>query len=196
MGTILLQLTAVIYLLATGSFILYLFVPRDPFSRLSPLALLAGFIIHTIALGVYFVNAGYPAVTQLPEALSFYSWLMVAVYLLVQLKYRLTVLGCLIGPLAFLMSVGAFTFGTGVEQLPPSLRTYWLPLHVTLALLGNAVFALAFGVSVLYLLQEYKLKSKKSIIFYKHFPSLDTLDRLNYVFLVWGFPFMTLGIIT
>ena len=196
MGTILLQITAVIYLLATGSFILYLFVPRDPFSRLSPLVLLAGFIIHTIALGVFFVNAGYPAVTQLRDALSFYSWLMVGVYLLVQLKYRLTVLGCLIGPLAFLMSLGAVTFGIGVEELPPSLRTYWLPLHVTLAFLGNAVFALAFAVSVMYLLQEYELKSKKAIIFYKHFSSLETLDRLNYIFLVWGFPFMTLGIIT
>ena len=188
MGNILLQLTAVIYLLATASFILYLYVPREPFSRLSPHALLGGFIIHSIALGVYFVNAGYPAVTQFREALSFYSWLMVGVYLLVQLKYRLTVLGCLISPLAFLMSVGAITFGSEVEELPPSLRTYWLPLHVTLALLGNAVFALAFGVSVMYLLQEYELKSKKAIIFYKHFSSLETLDRLNYVFCSGGSP--------
>ena len=30
----------------------------------------------------------------------------------------------------------------------------------------------------------------------KRFPSLESLDRLNYVLLGWGFPFMTLGIIT
>ncbi len=196
MDIILLQITAVIYLFATGSFILYLFIPRGRFSRISPLLLLSGFLIHTAALGVYFLHTGYPAVAQFPEALSFYSWLMVGVYLLVQLKYRLTVLGCFIAPLAFLMSLAAFTFSAGGGELPQALRTYWLPLHVTLAYLGNAVFALAFGVSVMYLHQEYEVKNKKKIILHSHFPSLETLDRFNYVFLVWGFPLMTLGIIT
>ncbi|MFQ5851057.1 MAG: inner membrane protein YpjD [Candidatus Binatia bacterium] len=196
MDVTLLQLAAVSYLLATGSFILYLVLPKDFLSRISPLFVLAGFLIHTAALGVYFFYTGYPAVTQFREALSFYSWLMVGVYLLVQFKYRLTVLGCFIAPLAFLMSLAAFTFGAGGGELPPSLKTYWLPLHVTLALLGNAVFALAFGVSVVYLLQEYQLKNKKVTVLHKHYPSLESLDRLNYVFLVWGFPLMTLGIIT
>ena len=141
-------------------------------------------------------QAGFPAVTQFREALSFYSWLMVGVYILVQLKYRLTVLGCFIAPLAFLMSLSALAFGADGGELPPALKTYWLPLHVTLAFLGNAVFALAFGVSVVYLLQEYELKKKKAIILRKPFSSLEKLDRLNYIFLVWGFPLMTLGIIT
>ena len=30
----------------------------------------------------------------------------------------------------------------------------------------------------------------------KRFPSLEALDKLNYVLLVWGFPLMTLGILT
>ncbi len=196
MDVTLLQLTAAIYLLATGSFILYLVLAKDFFSHLSPLIVLSGFLIHTAALGVYFFNTGYPAIAQFREALSFYSWLMVGVYLLVQLKYRLTVLGCFIAPLAFLMSLAAITFGVGGGELPPTLKTYWLPLHVTLAFLGNAFFALAFGVSVMYLLNEYQLKNKKVSALLKHFPSLERLDRLNYVFLIWGFPLMTLGIIT
>ena len=138
MDVTLLQLTAVIYLLATGSFILYLVLAKDFFSHISPLIVLSGFLIHTAALGVYFFNTGYPAIAQFREALSFYSWLMVGVYLLVQLKYRLTVLGCFIAPLAFLMSLAAITFGVGGGELPPTLKTYWLPLHVTLAFLGNA----------------------------------------------------------
>ncbi|MBI4487472.1 MAG: cytochrome c biogenesis protein CcsA [Deltaproteobacteria bacterium] len=196
MDVTLLKVTAVFYLLGTGSFIVYLVLLRDFFSRLSPLILLSGFLVHTSALGVHFFYTGYPAVTQFREALSFYSWLMVGVYLLVQFKYRLTILGCFIAPLAFLMSLAAFTFGAGAEELPPGLKTYWLPLHVTFAFLGNAVFALAFGVSLMYLLQEYQLKNKKLTVLYRRFPSLETLDRLNYVFLVWGFPLMTLGIIT
>ncbi len=196
MDITLLKVTAVFYLLGTGSFIIYLVLLRDFFSRVSLFILVGGFLVHTFALGVHFFQSGYPEVTQFREALSFYSWLMVAVYLLVQLKYRLTVLGSFIAPLAFLMCLAAFAFGTGAEELPPGLKTYWLPLHVTLAFLGNAVFALASGVSLMYLLQEYQLKKKKMKVLHEHFPSLETLDRLNYIFLVWGFPLMTLGIIT
>lgn len=196
MDVTLLKITAVFYLLATGSFIIHLVLLRHFLSRLSPLLLLGGFLIHTSALGAHVFQSGYPTVTQFREAISVYSWLMVAVYLLVQLKYRLTVLGSFISPLAFLMSLAAFAFGTGSEELPPGLKTYWLPLHVTLAFLGNAVFALAFGVSLMYLVQEYQLKKKKMMALRVRFPSLETLDRLNYIFLVWGFPLMTLGILT
>lgn len=196
MDITLLKITAVFYLLATGSFILHLALLRDFFSRLSPLLLLGGFLAQSGALGVHFFQSGYPAVTQFREALSFYGWLMVGAYLVVQLKYRLTVLGSFVSPLAFLMSLAAFAFGAAGGEIPPGLKTYWLPLHVTLAFLGNAVFALASGVSLIYLVQEYQLKNKKMPVLYKRFPSLETLDQLNYVFLVWGFPLMTLGIVT
>ncbi len=196
MDITLLKITAVVYLLATLSFIFYLAFLKESASRLSPLILLGGFVIHTAALGVHFFQAGYPGVTQFREALSFYSWLMVAVFLIVQLQYRLTVLGSFIAPLAFLMSLAAVAFGSGSGELPEELKTYWLPIHVTLAFLGNAVFALAFGVSFIYLFQEYQLKHKKMNLLRKHFASLESLDRLNYVFLIWGFPFMTLGILT
>ncbi|MCZ6623846.1 MAG: cytochrome c biogenesis protein CcsA [Deltaproteobacteria bacterium] len=196
MDVTLLKVTAAIYLFATGTFIADLVFPKDSFSRLSPLLVLGGFLIHTAAFTYSCIYGSYPTLTELRDAISFYSWLMVGVYLLVQLKYRLTILGCFIAPLAFIMSLAAFTLSTGSEAIPPAIRTYWLPIHVTLALSGNAVFALAFGVGVLYLLEEYQLKRKKMAVLHTRLPSLETLDRLNYVFLVWGFPLMTLGIIT
>ncbi len=173
MDITLLKLTAILYLLASASFVLYVFFVRDSVSNLSPIILFSGFVLHTAALG-----------------------LLVAGYLLMQIKYRLAILGAIIAPLAFLMTLAAFAFGTGGGELPPDLKTYWLPLHVTLAFLGNAVFALAFGVSLMYLLEESYLKRKKMTSVMKRFPSLEALDRLNYVLLVWGFPLMTLGILT
>ena len=196
MDVTLLSLTAIIYFLATGSFITYDFFLKDSVSRLSPLILFSGFGVHTTALGIHFFQTGYPGLADFREALSFYSWLMVAGYLLVQLKYRLTVLGSIIAPLAFLMTLAAFAFGANGGELPPGLKTFWLPVHVTLAFLGNAAFALAFGVSLIYLLQEHHLKHKKMTSLMKRFPSLEALDRLNYVLLVWGFPLMTLGILS
>ena len=195
MSLILFKLTAILYLIATGSFIFYV-VRRDIVSRLPPLILGAGFIVHTLALSAYFMREGFPALTEMREALLFKSWLMVACYLLIQIKYRLTVLGGIIAPLAFLMSLAGIAFGSGSGEIPPDLNTFWLPLHVTSAFLGNAVFALAFGVSLIYLLQERRLKHKRMTALMKRFPPLESLDRLNYVLLGWGFPFMTLGIIT
>jgi len=196
MDVTILKIAALFYLLAGVSFALYVFFQRDIVSKLSPLIVACGFAAHTLALGVHFFQTGYPNVTQFREALSLYSWVMVAAYLIVHFKYRLAVLGSIIAPLAFLMTLAAFAFGTGSEALPPELKTYWLLVHVTVAFLGNAAFALAFGVSLIYLLAERQLKHKKMTLLMKRFPSLETLDRLNYIFLVWGFPLMTLGIVS
>jgi cytochrome c-type biogenesis protein CcsB len=196
MDIILLKLTALLYLLATGSFIFYVLLIRESVAKLSVAILTAGFLLHSSAIGVHLAQTGYPNITQFREALSFYSWLMVAGFLVVQFKYRLTILGSIIAPLALMMTLGEFAFGAGREELPAGLKSYWLAIHVSLAFLGNAAFALAFGVSIIYLLQEHRLKQKKMTTLMKRFPSLETLDRLNYVLLVWGFPFMTLGIVT
>jgi cytochrome c-type biogenesis protein CcsB len=196
MEIFLLKATAFLYLAATVCFILCLVAPKPSLAKAAPLVLFIGYCVHTLAFGSLFLRDGFLAVTQFRETLSFYSWLMTGVFLLAQLKYRLTVLGSIIAPLAFLMTFSGFAFAGGAQELPEALETYWLPLHVTFALLGNAVFALAFGVSLVYLFEEHQLKKKKLPIFTRQLPSLETLDRLNVVFLVWGFPLMTLGIIT
>jgi cytochrome c-type biogenesis protein CcsB len=195
MDTALLEVTAVIYLIGSGGFIAYLVLLKDFLLRISPFLLLAGFVVHTVALALHFVEIGYLAPAEFGDALWFYSWLMVGLYLVIQFKYRLTVLGSIIAPLAFLMSVSAFAVGKSGD-LPQELKTYWLPLHVSFAFLGNALFALAFGVSVMYLVLEHQLKKKKMNLLIQRFPPLESLDRLNYALIVWGFPLMTLGIIT
>lgn len=195
MDVILSSLTAVTYLLAAGAFFLYL-LRRETATGLPTALLFGGFIVHTFALASRFFRAGFAAVAIMGEALLFYGWLMVGIYLLIQLKYRLAVLGSIIAPLAVLMTLAGFAVGKGVGDIPPGFETFWLPLHVTLAFLGNAFFGLAFAVSLIYLLQERHLKHKKMTALMKRFPSLESLDRLNYSLLIWGFPLMTLGILT
>jgi cytochrome c-type biogenesis protein CcsB len=69
-------------------------------------------------------------------------------------------------------------------------------VHVTLAFLGYAVFAIAFIAGIMYLLQERRVKRKKFSPLYFRLPSLDTLDSINYKCLTFGFPLMTMGIIS
>jgi cytochrome c-type biogenesis protein CcsB len=195
MDVTLLKITAIIYLFAAGSYFYFVF-RKDSGARLPPVSLALGFAFHTVALGLRFIDEGFAAVALMGEALMFKSWLMVAIYLVMQLKFPLSVLGGIVAPLAFLMCLAAVTFGKGGAAIPTALESFWLPVHVTLAFLGNAVFALAFGVSLIYLLQERHLKHKKMTALMRRFPPLESLDRINYLLLVWGFPLMTLGILT
>jgi hypothetical protein len=41
----------------------------------------------------------------------------------VQLKYRLAILGGIIAPLAFLMTLAPLALGRGANEIPPALQT-------------------------------------------------------------------------
>ena len=82
-------------------------------------------------------------------------------------------------------------------MLPATLRSVWLPIHVTLAILGYAMFVLAASVSLVYLVYESKLKSKRALgPANEGAPSLEKLDRINYRLLGWGFLMLSLAIVS
>jgi cytochrome c-type biogenesis protein CcsB len=83
-----------------------------------------------------------------------------------------------------------------MKPLSPMLSSYWLPIHTSFAFVGNAIFFAGFLVSIVYLLIEKGIKRKKMREISGRFPSLETLDHINYKCMSFGFPFLTLGIIT
>jgi cytochrome c-type biogenesis protein CcsB len=196
MELFLLKITLVAYLVAAGALGLYLLV-LHPLPRVLGLTvLLAAFLGHGGAIIARSLAAGHVAVTTDYEALSLFAWLIVGVYLAVERRYRLPAVGAVVASLAFVVSLGAFAFYSGVRELPPNLRSAWLLVHVALAFLGNAVLGLAFCVSLVYLFHERQLKEKRVSKSMRRLPSLETLDQLNYRALSWGFPLLTLGIVT
>jgi cytochrome c-type biogenesis protein CcsB len=76
------------------------------------------------------------------------------------------------------------------------LQSYWLGIHTVLAFIGDAAFAMAFGIGLMYLVQEHYVKSKHLGGLFKRLPSLQTLDEINYRLITIGFPFLSLAIIT
>ena len=75
-------------------------------------------------------------------------------------------------------------------------KNFWLVSHVIAVFIGEAAFALAGGLGVLYLIQESAIKTKKHRFFFKRLPSLDLLDATGYTCIVVGFTLLTLGLIT
>jgi len=190
------QVALFIYLLGTGASLAYLISLRKRLSRTGAFSLALGFIVHSLALLSRYIEAGYTPITNLHESLSFFAWSIVGVYLLLYLKYRLDVLAAFVSPLAAALIILASLFPKEIIPVAPVLDSFWLPIHVIFAFMGDAMFALCFAVSVMYLIQERQIKSKKIGPFYHRLPALQVLDELNYRCLTFGFPLLTLGIIT
>ena len=174
---ILLRLALLLYLAGTVCGGLSLVNPRDALRRATSFSLAAGFLLQGAAIIARSFEVGTIAVATLADQGSLFACLLVGVYLLAQLRYRLAVLGAMVGPIGF---VGALVAHGGAQDVPPLLKSPWLPVHVTLAFLGNAAFALAFLVSLVYLWQEKQLKSHSIGQMTRRMPPLETLDNVNF----------------
>ena len=185
----------VLYLVATFGFVGHLLLGREWPRRVAMAALASAFGAETVGLVVRAVALGNGMLNSFHDQLSLLAWLIVGIYLGVQMRYHLAVLGALVSPLAFLLTLSSYLVFSGAQQLPDQLQTAWLPAHVAPAFLGYAMFAVASCVSLVYLLQERQVKAKRRGLF-RRLPSLETLDDLNYRCVAWGFALFTIGIVT
>jgi cytochrome c-type biogenesis protein CcsB len=194
--TLLFNLTMLVYLLATVLYLVAMVGRRPLPGRIGRWVLVVGVLLHAGSFAVRHAAAGGAPVTSLHESLSFFAWCLVLLFLLLDLRFRLSVMGAFASPLALLLMIGSALSPDVIVPLDPMLRTWLFPVHITFAFLGNAAFALSFGAGVMYLIQDRMLKSKRFTGIYRMLPSLDTLDKVNYTCLSFGFPLMTLGIIS
>jgi cytochrome c-type biogenesis protein CcsB len=194
MAAVFFMVTMALYFAATVSFLALLLRRADALSTVSLTITAAGFTTHTIALVARMVGATGVSPPSIHEALSFFSWMLILVFLAVEFRHRLHVLGSFIVPLALVSLVSAAALPETVPTLQPVFRTLWV--HVALSMLGTVGFAVAFVAGVMYLIQDGLLKSKRFNVLYSKLPALDVLDELNQQSIVLGFPLLTLGIIT
>ena len=146
----------------------------------------AGLAGNTVALIVRSVLSGHPPVTNLFEYLSFFAWAIVVAFLLAWRRKGLELLTVFAAPVAFAMMVMASLFPSRIEQqLIPALQSYWLWIHVSLAVLAEAAFAVAFVASILHLVGGrggFRSGSRA-----------DALDAVTYRAIGLGFPLFTIG---
>ena len=194
MAAVWFMVTMVLYFVATASFLTYLLRRSEALSKVSLWITAVGFVSHTIALMTRMVATSPSSSPSLHEALSFFSWMLILVFLAVEFRHRIHVLGSFMVPLALVSLVSAAALPETVPTLEPVFKTLWV--HVTLSMLGTVGFAVAFVAGVMYLIQDRLLKSKRFNVLYSKLPALDFLDHLNQQSIVVGFPLLTLGIVT
>jgi cytochrome c-type biogenesis protein CcsB len=186
----------VIYVISMVFSFIYLSRPRKPLMKWTAVSLGVGFLTQTISLLIRYYQSGHFPITNLHESLTFFAWGLALFILIIHFRYGISVLFSFATPIVVLFVSLSLTVPIGPLTLAPILESIWLPIHVTLAFLGDAIFALTFCLSIMYLIQEHRIKKKKIGKITSLLPSLTLLDQLNYRLLTIGFPLLTLGIIT
>lgn len=156
---------------------------------------LAGFILRWVES--YQLGIGHAPLSNLYESLVFFAVTVVVVSLVVEHRLRNHVIGLVATPLAFLAMAYASlspSINDRIQPLIPALKSNWLIAHVITCFIGYAAFAVAFGISLAYLVK--RLDPDNTRPFISLFPPLAALDELILQLVKFGFLFLTVGIIT
>jgi cytochrome c-type biogenesis protein CcsB len=141
---------------------------------------------------------GHAPLTNMYESIVFFVWTVSTIYLAVERLYKNKTIGGFVIPLAFLGLAYASLLEDSkkvIEPLIPVLKSNWLIAHVFTCFVGYAAFAIAFGVSVMYLVRNFSGSEYESGLLAR-LPEQAVLDELTHQLIMFGFLFLTVGIIT
>ena len=114
-----------------------------------------GYLLMSLGLGTRWAALSYWPVSNAFEAPLAFSWMIVTVYLVAEVRMRTRIVGWAV----FLIVLGLsgyslFAFGSGskvIDPLKPALQSNWLHIHVGMAMLSYSFFALGGALSLTYL---------------------------------------------
>jgi len=184
--------------------------PRYLWARIATALTWLGFLFHVAADVLRGIAAERVPWANMYEFALTGTMLIVAVFLGVLFRYDLRFLGAFITGLVVVLLGGAtLAYYVAVQPLMDPLKSVWLVIHVFVASLSTAFFALAFALSVLQLFQTHRetraLRIESGAIeapatpsrsgLLRILPTADALESLAYRFAIIGFIFWTFTLI-
>ncbi len=182
--------------------------PGDPapqrfmMARIGTSLMTLAWVLHLAATVTRGIHAGRVPWANLYEFAMMGTLLIVAVFLVVLTRLDLRFLGTFItGLIVVLLGLAATNFYVDVTPLMDPLKSVWLVIHVFVASLGTAFFALAFALSVIQLMQSRRERlisegaEKTGPGFLRTFPGSERLESMAYRFTIIGFILWTFTLI-
>lgn len=156
-------------------------------------AAIAAFFFHFVSLAEMLNAAHHRLPVDAHELQILLALVLSAAFLTVYWRYGTVSLGVFVLPLVFLLGLIP-AFAPGQQQSGLVLNSsVWIFLHIALILAAYAALFLSLLASLLYLIQERRLKQKKPG--FKWLPPLETIDQIALKTLLFGFPCMTAGLL-
>ena len=161
-------------------------------------ATLAGAFFHFVSLVETAVAAHRALPVDTHETLSLLGLLLALAFLLLTARYKTVSFGIFLLPVTVLFTIVP-AFRPGHETIAyPFIRTTWLLLHIALLLAAYAALFISLVASLLYLIQERRLKQKRAAanqVKGLWLPPLENLDQIALKSLLFGLPCMTAGLL-
>ncbi|MFO0724854.1 MAG: cytochrome c biogenesis protein CcsA [Myxococcota bacterium] len=159
--------------------------------------------LHAGALVARAIDLGAFPITSVHDGMSAFGLMSAAALVMVARRLLIPQALVLGAPFLAVVTLGAAVFEP-TQVVPEALRSVWLGVHIALALGGDAALAVAGIVAIIYLIQERRLKTKRSPkqAQSRHatsphaLPALELLDRASVRLIALGFPLMTLGLVS
>jgi cytochrome c-type biogenesis protein CcsB len=194
-----LSIITFVYGLAAVLYITYWIFKRQLPGMLATLISIVGVVGNTAGIMLrwvesYRIGIGHAPLSNMYESLVFFSWAIVVIYLIIEHKYKNRIIGAFTTTFAFLAMAYASlspNVNDRIQPLIPALKSNWLIAHVITCFLGYAAFAIACGISLTYLFKQGGMKSSNT-----NFSGQNFLDELTHQMVMFGFLFLSIGIIT
>jgi len=201
-SSIILSVTTYIYALAAFLYIFSWVFKKPSASKAALWVTVAGIVANSAGIIARWVESynmgiGHAPFSNLYESLIFFSWTIAVIFVVIDRKYKVPIVGTFTVPLAFLALAYASlspNISEQIQPLLPALKSNWLIAHVITCFIGYSAFAIAFGISIMYLVKQGRGKEKGGWV--GLLPDVDALDALSYQLIMFGFLFLTVGIIT
>jgi ABC-type uncharacterized transport system permease subunit len=170
---------------------------RKVLTRITLPAVGLGVVFHFVSLVENAMFSGTLAPTSMHGVESLLAFVLMVFFFVLYARFRATSPGLAVFPLVFWLTFSASSYASPNEPSAPIfVSAQWIYIHVALILVGYSALLFSFIASILYLIQERNLKSKTGMRgFWSRLPALATIDEIGFKCLIWGFPFMTLGLI-
>lgn len=197
----LLGITTFTYLFSTLLYVAILVFKAEKLGTIATVFTAIALVIQTVGLGLrwyesYELGFGHAPLTNMYESVVFFAWTIIILYLIIEWKFKTKIIGAFAVPFAFLaMAYASFSteINKSISPLVPALQSNWLIAHVVTCFVGYAAFAVAAGLGVMYLI---KSSSKNPGTILSSLPELKVIDDITHKTMVFGFIWLTAGIIT
>jgi len=197
-----LSITTFVYGLAGFCYIYAWVFKKPPVGKVGTWVAIFGLAGNTAGVALRWVESyqlgfGHAPLSNLYESLVFFAFTIILIYLFIERKYQNRVIGAFTTPIAFLALAYASlspNISDRIQPLIPALKSNWLIAHVIACFIGYGAFAVACGVSCMYLVKRKSSDNTGSML--NLLPDVDLLDDLNHRMVMFGFLFLSAGIIT
>ena len=181
------------YLASMVLYVLFFVLKKDVTGKIADIIVAAAFVFHTIALITRGIGAGRLPMTNQYEFATSFAWGICACYLIFLWRYKFRALGAFVTPVIFIVIGYAAMQSREVRDLMPALRSNWLAIHVSSAIISYGAFGVSCAVSLMFLLRQ---KMANNAFWQEHIPQEKRLDLISYRAVSLGFLFLTFVMVT